>query len=70
MLSDHQKIVWFISLLTGKAFRWAMVVWEQGREPLSSYNCFVELFQWVCDHTSEDKEIGDQLLSVIQAEYA
>lgn len=43
-----------------------MEVWEQGRESLSSDDCFVELSSKVFKHTSEGKEIGEQLLAVKQ----
>lgn len=46
-----------------------------GRGVLSSFDSFVKLFCYVFDHTPEGKEMGEQLLAVMQgrrntAEYA
>lgn len=55
-----------MELLTGSALTWAMAVWEQGSEPISSYECFTELCQRVFDHLAESREMGEQLLTITQ----
>lgn len=37
--ADPAKITQLISLLISKALSWAMVVWEKGSDPVSSYDC-------------------------------
>lgn len=42
------------------------MVWEQGGEALTSYECFIELFHHIFDLASEGKEIGEILMAVKQ----
>lgn len=50
-------------------------VWKKGKEPISSFKQFIELFRRVFDHSPKGWEVGEQLLTVKQgkrqvAEYA
>lgn len=59
-ITDQSKTAQLLSLLMGKALSWAMVVWERGGEPITSYDCYHNV------HTPDGKEIGERLLSVRQ----
>lgn len=41
-------------------------VWSQKGEHTSSYEPFLQLFQWVFDYSPEGKEIGERLLTLKQ----
>lgn len=58
--TDQQKIAQFISLLTGKAIKWATVVWEKGHKLTTLYKNFIELFHRMFNHSPEGAEVGKQ----------
>lgn len=62
-MSVCNKIVLLISLFTGKALTWAVVVWERGCASISSYEYFVTLFRQVFDHAPKTMEVNEWLLS-------
>lgn len=55
---DPSAIVY---LLMTKTLNWAMAVWNKGRESLSLYTHFIDLFNSVFDYSLEGKEVGEQL---------
>lgn len=52
-MGKAEKVDDLISFRTRKAVQWAMTVWEAGDMALSSFKCFLELFQHVFEHCPE-----------------
>lgn len=62
-ISEPHKVTWFISLLTGNV----LIQLSGPREgSILFYDCFMKPFQWVLDHSPEEKEIRKQLLAITQ----
>lgn len=49
-----------------KVLKQATVVWEKGDKLTTLYECFIELFHHMFDHSPEGMEIGQQLHVVKQ----
>lgn len=67
-LSDQRKLTQLLGFLMDKVLLWAMVVWEQGAEAISTYENFVSLFKLVFDHASEGREVSSCILSFKQGQ--
>lgn len=65
-IPEEHKIAKFLSLLTGKALRWATAVLNQGGKPIGSYELFLSLFKKVFDHEPEGTEVSESLVTSSQ----
>ncbi|XP_077359632.1 uncharacterized protein LOC144005381 [Festucalex cinctus] len=65
---DQSKIAFIMSLLSGQAATWAMVVSNSRPDLRSSFPNFVSEFQRVFDHPVKGREAGGRLLDLVQGE--
>lgn len=63
-LPDQNKMAVMLMLLTGKAITWVSAIWEKGGEPISNFDYFLSMFKKVFDHTPEERDGGDRLMSL------
>ncbi|KAL6481423.1 hypothetical protein MHYP_G00095030 [Metynnis hypsauchen] len=64
--SEDAKIAFVLSLLTGKALRWATAVWGAQSSVMQTYASFEHQFKEVFDHSGTGKDPGEQLLHLKQ----
>ncbi|KAL6485196.1 hypothetical protein MHYP_G00072410 [Metynnis hypsauchen] len=64
--SEDAKIAFVLSLLTGKALRWATAVWGAQSSVMQTYASFEHQFKEVFDHSGTGKDPGKQLLHLKQ----
>lgn len=53
-------------MLMGKSLKWATMVWEKDRKPMSSYEHFFGLFHRVFNPSHKRVEVGDTMLTINQ----
>ncbi|XP_051951303.1 protein LDOC1-like [Xyrauchen texanus] len=71
--SDSERIHFLISLLTGKARRWATALWTADSPLLTSYEQFCHQIAVVFDHPAAGRDVGSRLVflaSRTAADYA
>lgn len=68
-LSDQAKIVQLLGLLTSKVLTWVTVIWNKGRELVSSYEDYINMPLPVLDHVSDGKDVREELLTIQQGEW-
>ncbi|ROL51268.1 NLR family CARD domain-containing protein 3 [Anabarilius grahami] len=63
---DHSKVAFIISLLNGKALRWAETLWSQKNAITQSLSSFIAHFKEVFGKPAWDSSIGEQLYNLKQ----
>ncbi len=64
--TPQKKIVFFISLLSGKALQWAETIWAQAGNVTQSFANFIAHFSGVFGCPSGDSSVSDQLYHLQQ----
>lgn len=65
-VSDQQKTAALINFLSGTVRNWAAVVWKKGGEPIARLDFFLAMFCRVFNHVSEEREVDEGLMSLMQ----
>ncbi|MGL5881625.1 MAG: retrotransposon gag family protein, partial [Synechococcus elongatus] len=64
--TEHSKVAYIISHLSGKALHWADSIWSQKHPVTQTYTGFVEHFREVFGKPSWDSSIGEKLYRLKQ----
>ncbi|KAK3571437.1 hypothetical protein QTP86_012065 [Hemibagrus guttatus] len=67
---DGTKCAFLLSLLKGKALKWALAVWDADPLIRESYSHFVEGIREVFEHPAGGKDISVQLMELCQGSEA
>ncbi len=64
--TEHAKVAFLISLLTGKALLWARAIWIAKSVIINSYDAFTNHFKEVFNSATRALAVSDQLLRLSQ----
>ncbi len=64
--TEHSKIAFVISALTGPALQWAETIWNQAGPATQSFSCFLIHFREVFGRSPGDTSIGERLYQLKQ----
>ncbi len=64
--TERSKVLFIISLLSGKALQWAETIWAQSSNIIQSFDNFVAHFREVFGHPYGDPSTSDQLYHLRQ----
>ncbi len=64
--TDDSRIAFVCSLFTRRALEWATAVWDDDHAAFPYFISFIQSFKEVFEHPAGGKEVGEQLLSLLQ----